>query len=1298
MLTYANPAARMFLSALVGLSLISDQVVAETRDATEIESLYLYHPKLDDHALRVISPDMLEVVRINTKQLSLPVESWNFTSAGVFNPPPAQSIHVSVDGVAVGIAEMGFKRRPLYAPLKVRDLRILNHLFLKLSTPLQPGQEVKVTNPDGTLWPASMKFETSADPFRFSPAIHVNQEGYTTSLPKKAMVGFYLGSMGELTIPAATYSLITADTGQEVFTGTFRHRPDQGYTYLPKPYQKVYEADFSDFTTEGEYCLKVEGLGISTPFLIQDNMVMGYVRAYANGLYHQRCGHALTFPFTRHVHDVCHHAPASIPLPVSEFTKAWNLIPAANWDFANNARHTAPRLEFAENQLYPFVKQGTIDVSGGHHDAGDYSKYTTNSARLIHYLVFAADSFGNAGQLDNLGIPESGDGKSDLLQEAKIEADYLAKMQDDDGGFFFLTYPRNRRYEEDVLPDKGDPQIVWPKNTASTAAATAALAQISSSPLFQQQFPEAAAMYRAKAIAGWNFLLNAIATHGKDGAYQKITHYGDLFMHDDELAWAACEMFLATGDPSCQQKLIEWYDPSSSATRRWGWWRLFECYGAAARSYAFGAVSGRLPASAFDATYMAKARAELIATADGLTERSNNGAYGSAFDSETKRFRTAGWYFSSAKAFDITVAHMLTPKPAYIDAIMTNMNFESGCNPVNVSYVTGYGLKRQREIVHQYAKNDHRILPPSGIPIGNIQAGFSYLHHYQSDLGALTFPNDGAQEAMYPFYDRWGDSYNVSTEFVVTDQARGLASLAYFASLVPAATQSWRTAEAVLEVPDHYVPVDTPVEITLHVPGLDLSQARVVWEAHGQEPVIGGPTWTFIPRNVGYLWVEAEAALPDGRRVSAAGNFSTRANPGDHEFPLDSKTLALYRFNGNFEDSGPHGLHLTAEGNVTLEDTNTGWMAEPSGKVARFEQMDDALKVTIPDSLIMPGNTPNEITIEAWIYPRGYVCHGKGNRSVISLYQYWDSSLELRDGMWNDPRTPQIASGSQIIVNSQNWQNNVRLNDWQLLRITHGANKKIVCSINNKIIGTLDTSGISYGRTNDWTLTIGNFRGDVDEVRISKGIRHAPFAVDEHTIALYRFDESLADYGPHGFHAVATGNVSYTPSAPSWMSSPSGNAIRFQGLDDFITATIPDNYIMSGTTPQPLTFEAWIYPRNYKAYSKGNYSLVSIYQWWDMNFELRDGIWNSPAEPLLGVSVEQLVRSATWKSLVPRNAWSHFKMTQSPAGEIKCYINGELIHTATITNLKYGRTTDWTMTVGNFDGDVDEVRISNIIR
>ena len=61
-------------------------------------------------------------------------------------------------------------------------------------------------------------------------------------------------------------------------------------------------------------------------------------------------------------------------------------------------------------------------------------------------------SWRGVAALDNLGLPESGDGKGDILQEVKYEADFLAKMQDKDGGFYFLVYPRGREYENDVPP------------------------------------------------------------------------------------------------------------------------------------------------------------------------------------------------------------------------------------------------------------------------------------------------------------------------------------------------------------------------------------------------------------------------------------------------------------------------------------------------------------------------------------------------------------------------------------------------------------------------------------------------------------------------------------------------------------------------------------------------------------------------------------------------------------------------------------------------------------------------------
>jgi len=827
-------------------------------------------PSPGNYQLRILSSNLLELTRITTKAPApaRPAE-WDFVDAdGRAHLPNASEFIVRAGETNVGVEKIGFRRRVLYAPLARRDLRIGNYLYLQLNGAISAGQAVEVNNPSGKVWPANMRFTATMEPLRYSPAIHVNEVGYLPAFPKQAMVGYFLGSLGELDVsPETGFQLVDARTGAPVYHGKLTPRRDVGFDYAP--YQNVLEADFSGFNASGEYRLTVPGLGASFPFFIDEGVAAAFARAYALGLYHQRCGTSNALPFTRFVHGACHTAPADVP--TSQFTNTIGFLAEVTADYTNNPLHTAPQLKDFASSLYPFVKQGKVDVSGGHHDAGDYSKYTINSAALVNMLVFAVDALPGVGQLDNLGLPESGDGKSDLLEEAKWEADFLAKMQDDDGGFYFLVYPQDREYESNVLPDHGDPQIVWPKNTAATAAAVAALAQASSSPLFKKQFPEAAAVYLEKAKKGWAFLDRAIAKYGNDGAYQKITHYGDDFMHNDELAWAACELYFATGDESFHKKLLNSFQPGDDRIRRWGWWRMYEGYGRAIRSYALAVKSGKVGKEKLDPFFLRACEAEIIAAADDQLRWSQQSAYGTSFPTETKRFRAGGWYFSMDQAFDLAVACALDqpvlndPRPKYTEAILENMNYEGGCNPVNVCYLTGLGWKRQREIVDQYAQNDRRVLPPSGIPIGNLQSGFGWLDFYQQELGALSFPWDGAKENPYPLYDRWGDSFNLQTEFVVVNQARALATAAWLMAQTPLKNQSWKSASATIELT-----TSGPRRIATLKTSLDLSRARIVWEAQDREPIFGNRL--FLTNAVS--WIEAEAQLPDGRRVFGVLNLS----------------------------------------------------------------------------------------------------------------------------------------------------------------------------------------------------------------------------------------------------------------------------------------------------------------------------------------------------------------------------------------------------------------------------------------
>jgi len=248
----------------------------------------------------------------------------------------------------------------------------------------------------------------------------------------------------------------------------------------------------------------------------------------------------------------------------------------------------------------------------------------------------------------------------------------------------------------------------------------------------------------------------------------------------------------------------------------------------------------------------------------------------------TKAYRGGGWYFSPVQAFDMVVAYQFNPNPQYLDALLHNLNYEGGCNPVNVSYLTGLGWKRLRNIVDQYSLNDRRVLPKDGIPISNIQAGFLSTWTYGCELSGLCYPSDYIDTAPYPYYDRWCDDWNVSTESSTTDTARSFAASVWLAARTSLAGQPWRSTNATIIVPAAARLAGQPVSITVSVADPTVSTARIVWEARGQEPAFGGQTYTFSPGpSAGTYWVEAEVQWPDGRRAFATNSVtvSTTAPP-----------------------------------------------------------------------------------------------------------------------------------------------------------------------------------------------------------------------------------------------------------------------------------------------------------------------------------------------------------------------------------------------------------------------------------
>src|SRR5262245_5745438 len=165
-----------FPAAIAGVFLLCRPVVAEMIISDD-DPLAL--PPVGAHQLRIVAPDILELTLITTKPPDpARISQWDFSEGGRLRAPAASDLQVLVNGNSNAIQSIGFKRRALFAPLKQRDLRIGNYLYLKLDSPIPENSDVEVQNANRKFWPADMHFTAKATPLRWSPAIHVNQIGY----------------------------------------------------------------------------------------------------------------------------------------------------------------------------------------------------------------------------------------------------------------------------------------------------------------------------------------------------------------------------------------------------------------------------------------------------------------------------------------------------------------------------------------------------------------------------------------------------------------------------------------------------------------------------------------------------------------------------------------------------------------------------------------------------------------------------------------------------------------------------------------------------------------------------------------------------------------------------------------------------------------------------------------------------------------------------------------------------------------------------------------------------------------
>jgi endoglucanase len=196
----------------------------------------------------------------------------------------------------------------------------------------------------------------------------------------------------------------------------------------------------------------------------------------------------------------------------------------------------------------PSNPETALDLSGGWFDAGDTNKYVTFAIEPVHLLLSA---FSNQPAVfdDDVGIPESGNGIPDIIDEVRWEISWLEKMQQADGGML-LKVGLTGGGEGPVPSVNTLPRYYEEACSSSTIAAAGMFAHAAVVFATVPELADEAPRLQERAVSAWDWYA---ASEKRDDCDPQIVRAGDADMsveeQQDQAVVAAIYLFSLTGDP-----------------------------------------------------------------------------------------------------------------------------------------------------------------------------------------------------------------------------------------------------------------------------------------------------------------------------------------------------------------------------------------------------------------------------------------------------------------------------------------------------------------------------------------------------------------------------------------------------------------------------------------------------------------------------------------------------------------------------------------------------------------------------
>jgi endoglucanase len=524
------------------------------------------------------------------------------------------------------------------------------------------------------------------------PNVLVNQLGYLPQLPKIATI------KSASKTPEAWQLVDSA--GKVVASGS---TTPQGLDAASG--DSVHIADFTAFATPGKgYTLKV-GKDVSHPFSIEPDIYRKLKYDALAYFYHNRSGIEIKMPF------------------------------AGDKQWVRAAGHVGAKPNNGDTSVPCLANSGcdySLDVKGGWYDAGDHGKYVVNGGISVWTMLnqyergkFLGSSAGDFGD-GKLSIPEKSNKVPDILDEARWELEFELKMQVPAGkpmaGMVHHKIHDLEWTALGLLPSE-DPikRFLWPPSTAATLNVAANGAQCAR--IWEKIDKKFAARCLAAAEAAWKAAEAHPAVLAGTSAIGGGP-YDDKNLADD-FYWAAAELFITTKKEPYKAFLMKspyykalpttYGDDGMNTPMTWG------------DTAGLGSISLAVVPNALPPADIAATRKSITGAADLFLDIAKGQGYRVPFKPGAKSgYPWGSNSFVLNNMIAMALAYDFTSDGKYLAGVAEGMNYLLGRNPMDQSYVTGYG-KRPLEHPHHrfwaHQANEKFPSPPPGAVSGGPNSG-----------------------------------------------------------------------------------------------------------------------------------------------------------------------------------------------------------------------------------------------------------------------------------------------------------------------------------------------------------------------------------------------------------------------------------------------------------------------------------------------------------------------------------------------------------------------------------------------